>query len=125
MAVQSENSEQKKEIAIQALLVNPNVPTAATKAGVSERTLWRWLQDEKFQSDYKDARRKAVAVAIGNMQVACSEAIMTLRDVMTDTQNPATARVSAARAVLDMTLKSIEIEELTERIEKLEKRGGR
>ena len=123
MTTQSENSEQKREIAIQALLVNSSVPQAAVKAGISERTLWRWLQDEKFQASYKEARRKAVAVAIGNMQIACSEAIMTLREVMSDTNNPATARVSAARTILDMTLKSIETEELTERIERLERQA--
>jgi len=51
-----------------------------------------------------------------------------LRDVMNDTESPASARVSAARAILEIAVKAVELEDLEARIEELErllqKEGG-
>jgi len=50
-----------------------------------------------------------------------SEAVETLRSVMADADAPASSRVAAARAMLDLGLKSVEIEDLVERVDALEK----
>ncbi len=41
--------ERKTEAAIVALLAHPTMPEAAKAAGVSETTLWRWLQRDDFR----------------------------------------------------------------------------
>ena len=52
-------SEVVRARAILALLSEQTISKAATKAGVSEKTLRRWLaDDEAFKAEYAAARRK-------------------------------------------------------------------
>jgi uncharacterized protein YggE len=111
----------KQGEAIAALLTMPTITEAATRAGVGERTLFRWLQeDSTFQQAYREARRQAVHQAMTRIQQATSTAVKTLESVMKNTKAPSSSRVSAARAVLEMALKGVEIEDLAVRISALE-----
>ena len=58
--------------------------------------------------------------AVGQLQAACSVAVVALTDVFRDVNCPASARVSAARTVLEMALKGVELEDLAVRVEELE-----
>ena len=111
----------KKEQAIAALLSQPSIVGAAKKVGIGEKTLFRWLQLDEFQRAYKAARRQVIDQAIAQIQSVLSEAVQTLLSVMSDDATPATAKVSAARALLDIGFKVVEIEDLESRIEKIEK----
>ena len=110
----------KQEVALSALLTEPTVETVAVKAGITPRTLYRWLNAPPFVAAYREARRQAVQRATGRLQQAANDAVTTLQDVMTDTTAPAPARVTAAKSVLEMAIKAVEIEDLTARIEALE-----
>ena len=112
---------QNKQKAIVALIESGTIRDAAVKAGLSEPTLFRYLQDGDFQAAYREARRETVRKAIGTLQRAADEAVKTLRDVMKDKEAPASARVSAARTVIETSLKAVELEDLAARVEKLEK----
>jgi DNA-binding MurR/RpiR family transcriptional regulator len=111
----------KKEQAIAALLSNPTIEEAAKAAGIGSATLWRWLQDAGFKAEYRRARREAMEQAAAQLQQASSAAVRALREVVEDTNGPSSARVMAARNVLDFGLKAIELEDLEERISALEK----
>lgn len=111
----------KKEQAIAALLTKPTIPAAAEEVGVTAVTLWRWLQINEFQEAYRQARRDAVTQATAHLQKACSEAVVALRVIMRDDSAPASARVSAARAVLEMAMRSVEVEDVEHRLTELEK----
>ena len=91
---------------------------AAEAAGISEVTLWRWLQDTDFRALYMQARRLAVQRAIARTQAVTSEAVETLREVMKCTMP--SARVAAAKAILDYALKGIQIDDLEQRLSELE-----
>ena len=110
----------KKEQAVAALIEQPTIRDAAQVADIGEATLFRWLQDPSFQSAYRDAKRRVVDQAISRLQRASSEAVETLRTIMNDRGKPASARVMAARTVLEYAVEAIEIEDLTERVEELE-----
>jgi DNA-binding MurR/RpiR family transcriptional regulator len=112
--------ERNKEKAIAALLVQPSIEGAAKSAGISEATLLRWLKDEAFATSYREARREVVSQAIAQLQGACGAAVKTLTDIAEDASAPASSRVAAARAILDTSIKSVEIEDLAARIELLE-----
>jgi hypothetical protein len=90
---------------------------------VNENTLLRWLKDAAFQTAYRDARRAAVQHAIAQVQQATGEAVATLRTVMQDSESPASARVSAAKAILETAVKGIDIDDLEVRIAALEALG--
>jgi len=111
----------KQEKAILELLRNPTVRDASNKAGVGERTLWRWLKDnEDFKAAYMDARRQAFSRALGLLQQVLSEAVLVLRDVMNNPDTKESSKVSAAKAIIDTGLKAMELDDLEERISRLE-----
>jgi hypothetical protein len=110
----------KQDTAIGALLSQPTILAAAESVGVGESTLRRWLKDGDFLTAYRAARREAVSQAVGHLQGACSVAVVALTDISQDVNCPASARVSAARTVLELALKGVELEDLTVRVEELE-----
>ena len=115
-----EKLSRNQERAISALLVHPTMTQAADAAGVGEVTLWRWLRIPTFKEQYRLARREAVSQAVGQLQAACSIAVVALTDISQDVNCPASARVSAARTVLELALKGVELEDLAVRVEELE-----
>jgi hypothetical protein len=68
-----------------------------------------------------DARREAVRQSIAHLQSATGEAVTCLRDVMKSAKASDAAKVSAARAVLELAMKAVEVEDLAERLAMLEK----
>jgi hypothetical protein len=114
----------KQVAAIPALLAQRTIAAAAHQVGVGERTLLRWLQeDSTFQTAYREARRAVVRQAITQVQRATGEAVETLRSVMQDADAPASAKVSAAKVILETAVKGVELEDLAARIAALEARG--
>jgi transposase-like protein len=112
----------KKEQAIAALLSQSSIGSAAKKVGIGEKTLFRWLRLDDFQQEYKNARRQVIDQTIAQIQTVMSEAVQTLLNIMSDGAAPASAKVSAARALLDIGFKVVEIEDLEGRIENIEKK---
>jgi hypothetical protein len=110
-----------QERAILALLSESSIRDAAKKAKVSETSLFRWLKEEVFSKAYFEARRLATSQTIAQIQQAGSEAVKTLRDVMKDKKATSGARVAAAKTVLEMSVKSVELEDLAQRVADLEK----
>jgi hypothetical protein len=93
---------------------------AAATAGVGEVTVWRWLQIPEFKEQYRLANWEVVSQAVGHLQGACSVAVLALTDISQDVSCPASTRVSAARTVLELALKGVELEDLAVRVEELE-----
>ena len=115
-----EKLSRNQERAIAALLIHPTMTNAAAAAGISEVTLWRWSRIPEFKEQYRLARREAVSQAVGHLQGACSVAVVALTDISQDVSCPGSARVSAARTVLELALKGVELEDLAVRVEELE-----
>jgi phage terminase small subunit len=113
----------KQEALISALLTAPSLAAAAQQAGLSEVTAWRWLKDATFQAAYREARRAVVQQAIVQVQHATGTAVQTLVAVMQDNESPSSARVSAARSILEMAIRAVEIEDLEARITALEQQA--
>jgi hypothetical protein len=110
----------KQQKAIAALLGAPNVETAAGIAGVTPRTIWRWLSDDElFVEEYRRARQQAVDNAIAGLQGVMTEAVETLRRNL-NARN-ASIQVRCAIALIELGLKATERAELEQRIEELER----
>jgi hypothetical protein len=107
-----------QEKALSALLNSASITDAANKSGLSERTLYRYLEDEIFRKEYRTARRNLVENSIGQIQTATSEAVETLRRNLT-CENPS-VEVRAAQIILDSAYKGVEIVDILERVEVLE-----
>jgi hypothetical protein len=111
----------KKEKAIIALLKEPTITLAAKLAGVSESTLYRWLQDDNFNHKYFLSRRKVLEQTITMLQVDAYKAVETLKEIISDETSPTSSKVSACKLILDMAFKSFELEDLLKRLEEIEK----
>jgi hypothetical protein len=106
--------------AIAALLSESSICDAAKAAKISEPTLFRWLKDEAFNTAYMKARRQATMQAIAQLQQSSSKAVKALCDIMEDKEAPTSSRVSAAKTILELSIKSVEIEDLAQRVVQLE-----
>ena len=74
--------------------------TVTRAAGVSKRTLNRWLKMPEFEAAYREARRAAMFQANARLQQASSAAVSALFKVMVDPGTPASVRVRAADCIL-------------------------
>ena len=120
MKAAEEKLTAKQERALLALLDCGETKRAAGVAGVAEVTLWRWLQTEAFQTRYRAARRQLVETAMAQLQRDCTIGVRVLREVAEDKEAPSSARVAAAKAILEQSISAIELIDLQERIERLE-----
>jgi transposase-like protein len=123
-----EKGTRTRERAIAALLGAKNVEGAARECGISKSTLLRWMQDRAFRDAFREARRRVFEAAISQLQSGAVDAVATLRRNLT-CRKPA-IEVGAARAMLELMLRSVELFDLEERIGKLEdaislRQGGR
>jgi DNA-binding transcriptional MerR regulator len=118
-----EKLSRKQDQVITALVTCASITEAAAQCGLADVTLRRWLKREPFQVAYREARRAVVQHAITQVQRATGEAVETLRSVMQDADAPASAKVSAAKVILETAVKAVELEDLEARIAALEAQG--
>jgi hypothetical protein len=85
-----------------ALAAGQPVRQAAETAKVSERTVYRRLQDDAFRVALAQERALLAEEAVGRLAKGMTAAADTLAEIAADTAAPTTARVSAARAVLEL-----------------------
>ena len=112
----------KQALFVAALIEADDVRGAATQAGVSERTAWRWLGQAGVQAAVaarQDALLGQVTAAIASDMADARRALLA---IINDAASPPGAKVRAAAAVLGYGLKLWEVRVLERRIEALEAR---
>ncbi|HUZ47311.1 MAG TPA: hypothetical protein VMW54_11805 [Terriglobia bacterium] len=110
-----------RERAITALLTSPTIESAAREAGISKRTLLRWLQQPDFREQYTRAKADVLRSATGILTRNAGRAAQVLREVFEDEPTAHQGgRVTAAIATLRLSLDAFELENLEERLRKLE-----
>lgn len=92
----------KRAAALEALQTSSTFTEAAEKAGISRRTLYDYLYNDKdFAFEYrKQIRLKSIAraeAATGEREAA----LKAIRDIMNDTEEPAAVRLKAAEKLLE------------------------
>ena len=107
-----------KEKALAALLESASIADAAKRCELSQETLYRYLKDKEFVTDYRNARRQVVENSITQLQQASGEAVEALRRNLSCT-NPQ-AEIRAAQIILDNALKGVELVDILERLEQIE-----
>lgn len=104
-----------------ALAAGRSVRDAAQEAGISERTVYRRLDDDRFRRRVREARAEMFDSALGLLADATTSAIQTLWQISSQGESE-TVRVRAAQAILDGVNKWREVNELSERLLQLESR---
>ena len=114
------DSSRKTEEVIAALLQNPTIKEAATVTGLHENTVLRLMKQPEFQDQYRQARQALLESTLSKLQELSSQAVATLSVVMAAQKSPASAKVSAARTVLEMQLRLIETADILQRLAVIE-----
>lgn len=111
----------RKEKALQALLVCRTRAEAAKAAGIGESTLREYMKDAEFMERYKQVFGGMVADATRQAQQTLSPALSTLREIMEDREEQASARITAARSILEYAMKLCEQTDILDQLRELEK----
>ncbi|WP_235043546.1 hypothetical protein [Oenococcus oeni] len=102
------------------LVNSATISEAIRTTGVAEATAYRWLRDEDFKAELRQARREALTAATTKLTAATGTAVDVLTAIMSDTEAPDSTRVQAARTLLSVAYDAVQADDLAERIEKLE-----
>lgn len=112
---------EKQAKALVALLSNPTREKAAAAAGITSKTLRAYLQDAEFAEEYKKATSEMISEAADISKKTLSPAIGILYSIAKNAKENGQIRVSACRSLLEFGLKLVEIHDIMQRLERLEK----
>jgi hypothetical protein len=107
--------------AVTALLAAPTIVEAARQAGVSGRTLRRWLDRPDFQAKVRQAETEAIGQAARLLACRSANAVEVLHEIQNDPTVPPAARVRAAMAILELVMRLREVALIEARLEALER----
>lgn len=110
---------QKK--ALTALLTHSTHKKAAQACGISDRQLRTYLKDPAFKKAYRERLDMILDEATAAAKQAMTPAVCALVEIASDTDKSDTARIMAARAVLDAGLRMHDAVDVTDRLQALEK----
>jgi len=105
---------------LQALACGATVENAARKAGISERTAYRRLDNPAFVQQLHQLRADMVQRTAGMLSGAGLGSVKTLVDLQQDVVVPAATRRGAARDILELAIKYRETADLEQRVAALE-----
>ena len=86
---------------ITALLTCGTIRAAAKAADVSERTIYDRMKNGDFQILYRQAKADLMRAAVFNINNKLQDAINTVSEIMTDTENSAATRLQAAQVIIN------------------------
>ena len=109
------------EIILSALIAAGSIRAAANIADVSETTIRTRLNDDDFRQRYEQAKGAILTEACDALSARLTLAVDTLCEVLEDTENAATVRVSAASEILRQGLRYIEVANILTRLDAIEK----
>jgi hypothetical protein len=114
----------KQAQALRSLLAKPSIAEAAKDAGVTVRTIYRWLGEPAFKQALTQAEDQAINAATRRLVGISEVAVAVIASIMADRNVTASTRLRAACAVLENLLKLVELRNLSERIAALEAQNG-
>ncbi len=110
-----------KEKLLAALLTSRSKKEAAAAAGIAERTMRTYFEDPEFCQRYREAFAGVIEDATKQAQALLMPALSTLQTVMEDEEIPAQARITAAKSIIDYSLKLTEQADVLEQLRELER----
>ena len=119
-AISSRKQRQTEQL-IAALMTHPTIETAARAVGIGEVTAWRWMRDPEFNGRYREGRREALRQNTSRLQEAAAGAVDCLAEIQKSGESES-ARVSAARAILEHAMRAVDLEDVQQRLDDIERK---
>lgn len=104
-----------------ALLAAGSVRKASKIAECSETTIRTRLNDDEFRQRYEQAKSMVLSEACDAISARLTCAIDTLCDILKNTENAASVRVSACDSLLRHGLRYVEVANILARLDAIEK----
>jgi len=108
----------RQNIAAMALVRSGSVRQVALESGISEATLWRYRQNPEFQRRIRELTESINKETEAAIRSASTRAVSKLLDLM-DTADQDTIKYAAAKTILDLHFKTVEINEIERQLEEL------
>ena len=96
----------KQEKALAALLIASSIAEAARISGVSERSIFRYVRDYQFRSEYKSVIEQVANLTVSKLQKDALQATAVLTQISQNTEASASDRINASKAILNAALNS-------------------
>jgi transposase-like protein len=110
----------KQSKAIILLLEGRSIEDISKALGIHYNSIYRWLEtDLFFKRSLNEAKDKVFIEALEGLKTLSREAINTLKDLLRE-RHKDTARLGSAKTILELAIKTNELEDLEKRIEILE-----
>lgn len=106
-------------LAISQIIASSTLEDARKKARISKGTLYAWLKEEAFKAELKRQRDEVVDEALERLKSALTKAVSGMIDLM-DSPRPDLRRW-VYKDIIEYTLKSIELESIEQRLDKIER----
>jgi transposase len=114
MAENSIPLTRKQTKAISALLACQTIAEAAEMAGVSDRTIYRWIEMPEFRGALRTAAHETIGETVRRLAAGRDEALNTLYRLMTGAERESDQRLAAATW--------LQVDRDTQRLEEIEQR---
>lgn len=114
-------ASKRDELIISALLANPTVKAAAKVVGISERQIYRKLEQPAFKSMYNSAKKAVLAENTATLQHYIAGAIEELNKIAHDENATPQVRANASEAIIRNSLRMTEQAEILTKLDELEK----
>ena len=111
----------KKIKLLDALFTESTIKLAYQKAGVSVATGDRYRRETTFKKEYDKRKRYLINATSDRLRALSSQAVNTLKEVLNNPDASDSDRIRAAKVVLDTTYRNVDLEEIRNQVEKLEK----
>ncbi len=110
----------KQDQLIELLLAGVNISAAARQLKIGNKTAYRWLKLNHFQTAYKTAQRALFDQALTGLLGKVDKAIETLDRNMSAPEAVASTQVRAAQIILEQAIGIYKVGELETKVAELE-----
>ena len=100
----------RQQSILPTVALSPSVSEAARTAGVSESTLYRWMEDPAFREELDRMRQEAAHLARSQIMGLLPRAVEVLAELLNHPD--AALRLRAARDILSIAHRSVELQKL-------------
>lgn len=104
-----------------AMLEEQSIDAAAKTARITRATAYKYLDDDEFRKELQAARRTIIDGISNRLRKLGTKAIDTLNENLTDVEATPATKNSTAKIILEFIYRSHELENVTERLDEMEK----
>lgn len=107
--------------AIPFLVASPTIEAGCKKANISRKIYYDWMANSEFRAELKRARDVAIEEALVSLKGAMNKAAEALINLLESTKTE-TLKRAVALDIINAGLKAVELSDMEERLEKIERR---